>query len=95
MKTFICKHPFQAYNTALNKYTTIHTGACFVSLSDGQPNNDCMLLLFGITADDDKKMWIAEKVFKEYFEETTTDAALQSGYKPPLHGQTVYEALYL
>lgn len=35
MNTFICKSPFQVYNTVLNKHTVIHTGACFISLSDG------------------------------------------------------------
>lgn len=94
MKTFMCTSPFQAYNTKLNKHTTIHTGACFISLSNGKANNENMLLLHGITADDDKKMWVRKSVFEEYFEETPTEPALLAGYKPPLYGQTMLEALY-
>ncbi len=94
MKTFICKSPFQAYNTVLNKHTTIHTGACFISISDGKANDEGLLLLHGITADDDKKMWIRESVFQEYFELTPTPVEFQSD-KPPIPGrQTMLEALY-
>lgn len=89
MKTFICKSPFQAYNTVLNKHTVIHTGACFVSESDGNANEDGLLLLHGITADDDKKMWIREHVFHEYFEEVPTPIDVFIPNK-----QTMFEALY-
>ena len=95
MKTFMCSTPFQAYNTELNEHTTIHTGACFISLSDGQANEQGLLLLHGITADDDKKMWIREHVFKEYFEPTLTPPEFQNADKQPIPGrQTMLEALY-
>lgn len=95
MKTFMCHTPFQAYNTELNKYTTIHTGACFISQSDGQANEQGLLLLHGITADDDKKIWIREHVFKEYFELTLTPPEFQNTDKPPIpRRQTMLEALY-
>jgi polyphosphate kinase len=95
MKTFICKSPFQAYNTVLNKHTVIHTGACFISLSDGKANEQGLLLLHGITADDDKKMWVREHVFKEYFEPTVTPVEFQDVEKLPIPArQTMLEALY-
>lgn len=95
MKTFMCTSPFQAYNTELNQHTTIHTGACFISFSDGKANEEGLLLLHGITADDDKKMWIREHVFNEYFEPTFTPIEFQNADKPPIpRRQTMLEALY-
>lgn len=95
MTVFMCKSPFQAYNTELNKHTTIHTGACFISLSDGQANEAGLLLLHGITADNDKKMWIHEHVFKKYFESALTPAEFQDADKLLIpERQTMLEALY-
>lgn len=96
MKCFICTSPFQAYNTELNKHITIHTGACFVHLDNGRANDQGLLLLYGITADDDKKMWVQENVFKEYFEETIVPAEIAAnGVHPYIASrQTMLEALY-
>ena len=95
MKTYICVSPFQAYNTVLNKHSTIHTGACFVHMEDGKPNEQGLLLLYGITADDDKKMWIRQHVFQEYFQEMLTpDEIHQDAIQKIANKQTMWEALY-
>lgn len=96
MKTFMCKLPFRVYNTELNKYTTLHAGSCFVSLSDGQANEEGMLLLHGIDADNDKKMWIYKPVFQRYFKPAPAYVQSQGATHPFIQKpQTMLEALYL